>query len=202
MTPDTGLPGSGIAPAGPLLGNLLQVKLNRIHRDVEGWCRQYGKLFRIAFGPFKVLVVADPALITVILRERPGRFRRPSRSAEVALEMSGNLGLFMAEADDWRNQRRMVMQALAPAAVKAYFPSLQKVATRVRPADDPPLAKAARALRRCPGAPRQAPSYFRATVADTSTGSARYCSGNIRFSASTLGKSLNMMYGSLGCKVK
>ena len=105
MTPDTGLPGSGIAPAGPLLGNLLQVKLNRIHRDVEGWCRQYGKLFRIAFGPFKVLVVADPALITVILRERPGRFRRPSRSAEVALEMSGNLGLFMAEADDWRRQR-------------------------------------------------------------------------------------------------
>ena len=146
MTPDTGLPGSGIAPAGqlrkiaalprppgvPLLGNLLEVKLNRIHRDVESWCRQYGKLFRIAFGPFKVLVVADPALITVILRERPGRFRRPSRSAEVALEMSGNLGLFMAEADDWRNQRRMVMQALAPAAVKAYFPSLQKVATRLQ----------------------------------------------------------------------
>ena len=146
MTPNTSLPDNVISPAGPLrqiddlpgpagvplLGNLLQVKLNRIHRDIEQWCGQYGKLFRVAFGPFKVVVVADPALIAVILRDRPARFRRPSRSAEVALEMSGNLGLFMAEAEDWRNQRRMVMQALAPAAVKAYFPSLQKVATRLQ----------------------------------------------------------------------
>ena len=151
MTPHSNLPGDVVSaaplchpkplrqihelpgPAGvPVFGNLLQIKLNRIHRDIEQWCGKYGKLFRVAFGPFKILVVADPALIAVILRERPARFRRPSRSAEIALEMSGNLGLFMAEAEDWRNQRRMVMQALAPAVVKAYFPSLQKVATRLQ----------------------------------------------------------------------
>ena len=44
--------------------------------------------------------------------------------------------------------------------------------------------------------------HLRATTADTSTGSARYCSGNIRFNASTFGRSLNMMYGSFGFSVR
>ena len=41
-------------------------------------------------------------------------------------------GLFSAEGDEWRKQRRMVMASFAPGHVRAYFPSLVKVALRLR----------------------------------------------------------------------
>ena len=41
-------------------------------------------------------------------------------------------GVFGANGDAWRRQRRMVMAALDPAHVRAYFPALLKVALRLR----------------------------------------------------------------------
>jgi cytochrome P450 len=46
--------------------------------------------------------------------------------------MGGIPGVFLAEGDDWRRQRRMVMPGLAPHAIKAYFPSLVRVALRLQ----------------------------------------------------------------------
>jgi cytochrome P450 len=46
--------------------------------------------------------------------------------------MGGRPGLFLAEGAAWRDQRRMVMTALAPHAVKAYFPSLVAVGLRLQ----------------------------------------------------------------------
>jgi cytochrome P450 len=116
----------------PLLGNLHQMDRARIHQTMEQWAREYGPLFRVTFPGGPILVAADHELIGQVLRERPATFRRPSISAEVAVEMGGIPGLFEAEGEAWRNQRRMVMQAFAPHAVKAYFPSLVQVARRLR----------------------------------------------------------------------
>jgi cytochrome P450 len=44
----------------------------------------------------------------------------------------GAHGLFSAEGDDWRKQRRLVMKAFDPAHLKHYFPSLQRVTERLR----------------------------------------------------------------------
>jgi cytochrome P450 len=118
-------------PALPLLGNLHQLHRTRLHQDMEHWARVYGPLFRVALGRTPMLVVADHTLIGQVLRERPHTFRRPSATARVAEELGGIDGLFEAEGSDWRNQRRMVMQAFAPQAVKAYFPSLVQVAQRL-----------------------------------------------------------------------
>ena len=41
-------------------------------------------------------------------------------------------GLFSAEGEDWRKQRRMVMASFAPDHVRAYFPSLVKVTLRLQ----------------------------------------------------------------------
>jgi cytochrome P450 len=41
-------------------------------------------------------------------------------------------GLFSAEGDDWKRQRRMVMASFSPGQVRAYFPSLVKVNLRLR----------------------------------------------------------------------
>lgn len=119
-------------PPWPLLGNLPQLSPTRMHRQVEAWARRYGPLFAMRFATTPVLVLADPALITSVLRERPDGFRRPSATAQVALEMDDRHGLLLAEGDAWRTQRRMVMAALAPHAVKAYFPALVATGLRLR----------------------------------------------------------------------
>ncbi|WP_343733259.1 cytochrome P450 [Duganella sp.] len=116
----------------PLAGNLPQMRPLRIHQDVEAWSRQYGPLFKISFGRTPVLVVASHELVHAVLRDRPDGFRRPSITAHVSDEMGGLPGVFLAEGAAWRDQRRMVMAALAPHAVKAYFPSLAAVAQRLQ----------------------------------------------------------------------
>ena len=116
----------------PVLGNSFQLKLHRIHRDVEGWVRHYGPFMRAWFGRTLVLVVADSEAVSAILRDRPDGFRRPLSSYIVSEEMGGIPGLFLAEGSEWRNQRRMVMAGMAPGAIKAYFPSLVTVAQRLQ----------------------------------------------------------------------
>jgi cytochrome P450 len=116
----------------PLAGNLLQLRPLRVHQDVEAWARQYGALFQMRFGRTPILVVAGHELVSAVLRDRPDGFRRPSITANVSAEMGGQPGVFISEGAAWRNQRRMVMAALAPHAVKAYFPSLVTVGLRLQ----------------------------------------------------------------------
>ena len=116
----------------PIVGNALQVKLPRIHRDVEQWVRRYGPFMRAWFGRTLVLVVADSDAVAAVLRDRPDGFRRPLASYTISVEMGGNPGLFLAEGTQWRNQRRMVMAGMAPGAIKAYFPALVTVAQRLQ----------------------------------------------------------------------
>ena len=116
----------------PFFGNSFQLKLPRIHRDVEGWVSRYGPYMRAWFGRTLVLVVADSEAVSAILRDRPDGFRRPLSSYIVSEEMGGIPGLFLAEGSAWRNQRRMVMAGMAPGAIKAYFPSLVTVAQRLQ----------------------------------------------------------------------
>jgi cytochrome P450 len=116
----------------PLLGNLHQMERLQFHRTMERWAHQYGPLFRVCVPRRRFLVVADHALIAQVLRERPGAFRRPAILAEIAAELGGRPGLFDSEGAAWRNQRRMVMQAFAPHAIRAYFPALVQVAGRLQ----------------------------------------------------------------------
>jgi len=116
----------------PLAGNLPNMQLEHIHRSVEAWSKRYGPMFKITLGRTPMLVLAGHELVNAALRDRPDGFRRPSITAQVSDEMGGRPGLFLAEGATWRNQRRMVMTALAPHAVKAYFPSLVKVGMRLQ----------------------------------------------------------------------
>jgi cytochrome P450 len=95
-------------PALPFIGSLHLVSPKEIHRDVEKMSAKYGKFFRLSLGTKKMLVIADHS------------------------EMGGIPGLFFAEGQAWRNQRRMVMQGLAPLTVKNYFPFVVKVLSRLQ----------------------------------------------------------------------
>ena len=116
----------------PLAGNLPNMRPLSIHRTVEDWSKRYGPMFKITVGRTPMLVLAGHELVNAVLRDRPDGFRRPSITAQVSDEMGGIPGLFLAEGATWRDQRRMVMAALAPHAVKAYFPSLVSVGLRLQ----------------------------------------------------------------------
>ena len=107
----------------PFLGNLHQVRFERLHLILEEWAQHYGPLYRIAMGPRLQAVVSDPSAIRRMLSRRPHGFRRASPLGPVAEEM-GLLGVFAAEGDDWRRQRRIVSSALNPERLWRFFPKL------------------------------------------------------------------------------
>ena len=78
-----------------------------------------------------MVVVGDHTLVAQILRDRPDGFRRTARLNEIWTEMGLPTGVFGANGDEWKRQRRMVMAGFDPVHVKAYFPSLQGVAQRL-----------------------------------------------------------------------
>ncbi|MBL4799335.1 MAG: cytochrome P450 [Oleispira sp.] len=116
----------------PLVGNSLQVKLSRLHQDIEGWAQQYGPVFKMHLGPTKVLVVADHKVEGLLLKDRPDGFRRPKQLVDTLEEMGLQSGLLTAEGDAWKHQRRMVMASLTPNNVRSYFPALLKVTKRLQ----------------------------------------------------------------------
>ena len=115
----------------PVVGNLLQIKPDRLHLQMEQWCKQYGPIFKLQLGPRKAVVFGDHSLVQATLRDRPDGFRRTSRLREIVEEMGLPVGVFNATGDAWKAQRRMVMHGFDPTHVRRYFPSLQGVAQRL-----------------------------------------------------------------------
>lgn len=120
-------------PSGlPMIGNLLQVRLNRLHLTLEDWAGQYGSIFRITLGPGNhYVVISDWPTIQRILMQRPDMFRRTRMLESVASEMRLK-GVFAAEGDDWRRHRRIVTNALSPARLKEFFPTLVVTVNRLQ----------------------------------------------------------------------
>lgn len=115
----------------PVLGNALQIKRHILHQTLEQWSKQFGDYYCVTIGARKLLIVADHQAFAKILRDRPDGFSRTSRLAETWRDMGLPVGLFGANGDVWKRQRRMVMAGFDPTHVKAYFPSLCKVVGRL-----------------------------------------------------------------------
>lgn len=119
-------------PAGlPVLGNVFQIKVAQLHRQLEQWAEEFGPFFKVKLGRHPTLIVSDHAVVAQLLRERPDGFKRSSRMEEIAAEMGLKPGVFGANGDDWKRQRRMVMASFDPAHIRHYFPSLQTTADRL-----------------------------------------------------------------------
>lgn len=111
----------------PFLGNALQVKADRIHLQLEKWAREFGPLYKVTLGKMPVMVVSDHKTIGVMLRDRPDGFARSIKFNKIWVEMGLPTGVFGADGDVWRRQRRMVMAGFDPAHVMRYFPALKNV---------------------------------------------------------------------------
>ncbi len=114
----------------PVIGNLHQLGSAKAHLTMEAWAARYGPTFQFWMGPRRVVATADPALIDEVLRARPETFRRPEHMDRVISELGVN-GVFNAEGDVWRPQRKLSVSALAQRHLHQVFPSIQLVAERL-----------------------------------------------------------------------
>jgi cytochrome P450 len=113
----------------PLIGNLHQMDTARMHHAMETWSERYGPYFRFRVGRRELLAVSDSAAIGTILRDRPAGYLRTQLLETVFREL-GIAGVFAANGDAWRAQRRMVTAAFDTRHVKSYFPFLTRVTER------------------------------------------------------------------------
>ena len=110
----------------PLLGNAHQLaRTSRLHLTAEGWARRYGPIIRVNIGRRRIIGISDADEIHRILRERPDGYRRWSEQEIVIREMGpGEMlppGVFIAEGETWRRQRRLVITALNTNHLHRYF---------------------------------------------------------------------------------
>jgi cytochrome P450 len=117
-------------PRLPLIGNAHRVRSTSMHLVAEEWCERYGPIFRFDAGPRRVVVVGDAETINSVLRDRPDGFRRWSEILDIAEEM-GNVGVFAAEGDDWRHQRRLAVTALNSNHLQRYFEIISTCTARL-----------------------------------------------------------------------
>jgi cytochrome P450/nitrite reductase/ring-hydroxylating ferredoxin subunit len=114
----------------PFVGNALQLEAGRNHINMEDWAAEYGPLYTFRFGPLTALVVSDPELAEPLYRARPDTYRRPSR-IELIFQELGLAGVFSAEGEAWRAQRRLAMEALSQRNLRGFYPTLERVTRRL-----------------------------------------------------------------------
>ena len=94
-----------------------------LHLAAEGWARRYGPIVRVDIGRRRIVGIADADEIHRILRERPDGFRRWRDQEIIAKEMPPGTatGVFLAEGEEWKRQRRLVVTALNSNHLHRYF---------------------------------------------------------------------------------
>lgn len=114
------LPGpSGI----PLLGNILQIKSDDFHNDIQKWGDEFGPVFKFKLGHIPLIGILDSEIIDVILKQRPDQFKRQQKLREI-LNEAGAHGLFSAEGDEWKLQRKIISKGLDVKHQQTFFPSI------------------------------------------------------------------------------
>jgi cytochrome P450/nitrite reductase/ring-hydroxylating ferredoxin subunit len=115
----------------PFLGNIHQLDVTKLHTILERWAARYGPAYLFHMGSVQVVALSDPAWCNQVLRARPEVFGRQANIAPVFSEL-GISGVFSAEGNSWRVQRRLVMFALAQRHFRGLYPKLQTVTTRLK----------------------------------------------------------------------
>ncbi|MGR8941514.1 MAG: cytochrome P450 [Gammaproteobacteria bacterium] len=115
----------------PVLGNLLQLDLHRLHLILEAWADRYGDIYQFRLANKPVVAIGDTELIQQILRDRPQTYRRASPIESVSKEL-GTHGVFAAEGEQWRRQRTLTMLAFRQENLRRFFPTLRSITARLQ----------------------------------------------------------------------
>ena len=114
----------------PFFGNTLQMGGRQWHLSLAKWIREFGPMFKVNVLGGSMVIVADRATAATVLRERPDSFRRVGGLKLIMNELNIG-GVFTAEGDDWRKQRRLVMGGLNAEVIRNFFPTMVFMTERV-----------------------------------------------------------------------
>ncbi|WP_298835716.1 cytochrome P450 [uncultured Roseobacter sp.] len=73
---------------------------------------------------FRSCLANDPALVTLLLRERPGDFPKSERVSEGLRPLLGN-SVFVTNGDVWKRQRRIIDPAFEGGRLRDSFPAIR-----------------------------------------------------------------------------
>lgn len=114
----------------PYVGNALQLSGRQMHRQLTAWVRQFGPMFRLTVFGNPIVIIADGATANSVLRERPDGFRRSGGLKTIMNELHIG-GVFTAEGDAWRKQRKLVMSGLNVEVIRNFFPTMVAMTERM-----------------------------------------------------------------------
>ncbi|MCH2226003.1 MAG: cytochrome P450 [Crocinitomicaceae bacterium] len=114
----------------PILGNLLKIDVNNMHNQMERWAEEYGKVYRLSLPIANLVVITDPVITQIILKNRPYKFVRMTKLDRI-LRREGIHGVFNAEGDEWELHRRMVTKGLDVKHQKDFFPQMLRTVERL-----------------------------------------------------------------------
>jgi cytochrome P450/nitrite reductase/ring-hydroxylating ferredoxin subunit len=115
----------------PLVGNAHQLTPTKVHLTLQAWAEQYGPIYKLSMGPRRAIAISDPHLIEELLRARPEAFRRSANMDRIISEI-GVKGVFNAEGEAWRPQRKLSVAALAQRNLRQLYPFIRTVAERLK----------------------------------------------------------------------
>ncbi len=118
-------------PRLPIVGNGHQLTPSKLHLTLEKWADEYGCPYAADIVSSKFVSFDDPDIVDEVHRARPARFSRYHKIEPLTKELQA-YGVFSAEGQEWRVQRRLAMAALAQKNLRGFYGTLRKVALRLR----------------------------------------------------------------------
>ncbi|MEZ8012036.1 MULTISPECIES: cytochrome P450 [Vibrio] len=117
-------------PTSGVLGHVSYLKKSNVHQQMLCWIKEYGAHFRLKLGMKDVLVLSDAAQIKSVLKSRPDEFRR-LKNIESVFDEIGLNGVFSAEEERWKHQRKLTEPMFQPSHLKHFHPQLSVIAERL-----------------------------------------------------------------------
>lgn len=115
----------------PVVGNIPELRRTPMLEAAETWCARYGPIFRFRIGRGTIVAIGDAGAIDEILRDRPDGFRR-MRDFGAILSEVGMDGVMVAEGEEWRRHRRLIVAALNGKQLARYRGVIIGAAERLR----------------------------------------------------------------------
>ncbi len=114
----------------PLLGVAPKIVQERFHLQLEAWYTEYGGPFTFKLGPKRFVTFGGAEEARDVLKRRPGQFRRGRHLAAIIEELGGR-GLFTAEGENWRRQRKLTAPGFNQSQLRRFYPTLERITQRL-----------------------------------------------------------------------
>ncbi|KAF7646901.1 hypothetical protein LDENG_00180790, partial [Lucifuga dentata] len=95
----------------PLLGNLLQLDLKKIHNSLFDLSKRYGSVFTVYFGPLRVVVLAGHRTVKQALVNHAEEFGDRDITP-IFYDFNKGHGIIFSNGDSWKEMRRFTITTL------------------------------------------------------------------------------------------